>query len=196
MRALVADDDKYVGGFAKRKEFTDRMIGVNANCLVVGTQALGNTLLIKVICRCIKAGYRVAAAQCHIMLLYRCITPKISILPVGIGLGKGGEVADAIRKGGEVAKQAMVAVSIKDTTIPHEVYVEWDGAKILLKPASAGTGVIAGSKVRSVLELGGVKDVVAKNLGSSNPLNQVKAIFKALHQLKNREKNLAARKGA
>ena len=84
---------------------------------------------------------------------------------------------------------------MEGTTIPHEVYVEWDGAKILLKPAPAGTGVIAGSKVRSVLELGGVKDVIAKNLGSNNPLNQVKAAFKGLMQLKNREQCFAARKG-
>ncbi len=87
-------------------------------------------------------------------------------------------------------------IEMEGTTIPHEVLVEWDGAKILLKPAPAGTGVVAGSKVRSVLELGGVKDVIAKNLGSNNPLNQVKATFKALGNLKNREKTLAERKGA
>jgi small subunit ribosomal protein S5 len=84
---------------------------------------------------------------------------------------------------------------MEGTTIPHEMNVEWDGAKILLKPAAPGSGVVAGSKARSVLELAGIKDVVAKNLGSSNPLNQVKAIFSALLQLKNREKNFGARKG-
>ncbi len=114
---------------------------------------------------------------------------------VGYGFAKANEVSDAIRKGSESARKNIYTIEMEGSTIPHEVYVEWDGAKILLKPAAAGTGVIAGSKVRSVLELGGVKDVVAKNLGSSNPLNQVKAIFKALHQLKNREKNLAARRG-
>jgi small subunit ribosomal protein S5 len=114
---------------------------------------------------------------------------------VGYGFAKANEVSDAIRKGSESARKNIYTIEMEGSSIPHEVYVEWDGAKILLKPAAAGTGVIAGSKVRSVLELGGVKDVVAKNLGSSNPLNQVKAIFKALHQLKNREKNLAERKG-
>ncbi len=115
---------------------------------------------------------------------------------VGYGFAKANEVSDAIRKGSEAARKNIYTIEMEGSTIPHEVYVEWDGAKILLKPASAGTGVIAGSKVRSVLELGGVKDVVAKILGSSNPLNQVKAIFKALRQLKNRQKNLAARRGA
>lgn len=114
---------------------------------------------------------------------------------VGFGFAKANEVSDAIRKGSENARKNIYTVEMEGSTIPHEVYVEWDGAKILMKPASAGTGVVAGSKVRSVLELAGVKDVVAKNLGSSNPLNQVKAMFKAFHQLKNREKNLAERQG-
>lgn len=103
---------------------------------------------------------------------------------VGIGLGKGGEVADAIRKGGEVAKQAMVAVSIKDTTIPHEVYSTFCGAKILLKPASPGTGIIAGKTVRSVLESAGIKDILTKSLGSKNAANVVKATLHALQQLR------------
>jgi small subunit ribosomal protein S5 len=115
---------------------------------------------------------------------------------VGYGFAKANEVSDAIRKGSEAARKNIYTIEMEGSTIPHEVYVEWDGAKILLKPASPGVGVVAGSKVRSVLELGGVKDVVAKNLGSSNPLNQVKAIFKAILQLKNREKTLAERKGA
>lgn len=114
---------------------------------------------------------------------------------VGYGFAKANEVSDAIRKGSEAARKNIYTIEMEGSTIPHEVYVEWDGAKLLLKPASPGVGVVAGSKVRFVLEMGGVKDVVAKNLGSSNPLNQVKAIFKALRKLKNREKNLAARKG-
>ncbi len=115
---------------------------------------------------------------------------------VGYGFAKANEVSDAIRKGSESARKNIFTIEMEGTTIPHEVLVEWDGAKILLKPAPEGTGVIAGSKVRSVLELGGVKDIIAKNLGSNNPLNQVKATFKALMQLKNRERNLAERKGA
>ncbi|MGB7977612.1 MAG: 30S ribosomal protein S5 [Chlamydiales bacterium] len=114
---------------------------------------------------------------------------------VGYGFAKANEVSDAIRKGSESARKNIYTIEMEGATIPHEVYVEWDGAIILLKPASPGTGVIAGSKVRSVLELGGVKDVVAKNLGSTNPLNQVKATFKGLRMLKNRETTLSARKG-
>lgn len=114
---------------------------------------------------------------------------------VGYGFAKANEVSDAIRKGSEAARKNIYTIEMEGTTIPHEVYVEWDGAKLLLKPASDGTGVIAGSKVRSVLELGGVKDIVAKNLGSSNPLNQVKAIFKGIQMLKNRDENHLLRKG-
>lgn len=112
---------------------------------------------------------------------------------VGYGFAKANEVSDAIRKGSEAARKNIYTIEMEGSTIPHEIYVEWDGAKVLLKPAPPGTGVIAGSKVRSVLELGGVKDVIAKNLGSNNPLNQVKATFKALQQLKNREQCLAER---
>lgn len=106
---------------------------------------------------------------------------------VGIGLGKGGEVADAIRKGGEVAKSAMVKVSLKDTTIPHEIYYTFCGAKILLRPASPGTGIIAGKTVRAVLESAGIKDILSKSLGSDNAANVVKATLGALRQLRLRE---------
>jgi len=112
---------------------------------------------------------------------------------VGYGFAKANEVSDAIRKGSEAARKNIYTIEMEGTTIPHEIYVEWDGAKILLKPAASGVGIIAGSKVRSVLELGGVKDIIAKNLGSNNPLNQVKATFKALRQLRNRSKYLAQR---
>jgi small subunit ribosomal protein S5 len=112
---------------------------------------------------------------------------------VGFGFAKANEVSDAIRKGSEAARKNVYTIEMEGATIPHDIYVEWDGAKVLLKPAPEGTGVVAGSRVRSVLELGGVKDVIAKNLGSSNPLNQVKATFKALRQLKNREKYFAQR---
>lgn len=106
---------------------------------------------------------------------------------VGVGLGKGGEVADAIRKGGEVAKSAMVPVSLKDTTIPHEIYYTFCGAKILLRPASPGTGIIAGKTVRAVLESAGIKDILSKSLGSDNAANVVKATLGALRQLRLRE---------
>jgi small subunit ribosomal protein S5 len=112
---------------------------------------------------------------------------------VGYGFAKANELTDAIKKGGEAARKNMVTFEMEGTTIPHEIYVNFDGAKLLLKPAPNGTGVVAGSKVRSVLEYAGIKDVVAKSLGSTNPINQVKAAFKALSQLRNRQKTLEMR---
>ena len=111
---------------------------------------------------------------------------------VGVGFAKANEVADAIRKGGETARKNIFRFELAGTTIPHEIEVKWDGARVLLKPAPEGTGVIAGSQVRAVLELGGVKDVVAKSLGSNNPLNQVQATVRALSELRNRDKTLEA----
>lgn len=106
---------------------------------------------------------------------------------VGYGFAKANELTDAIRKGGEAARKNMVTFAMEGTSVPHEVLVRWDGAVILLKPAPAGSGVIAGSKVRAVLELAGLKDVMAKSVGSSNPINQVRATFKALAEMKKRE---------
>jgi small subunit ribosomal protein S5 len=106
---------------------------------------------------------------------------------VGVGLGKAGEVADAIRKGGESARSAMLSVSLKDATIPHEVYSHFCGAKVLLRPASPGTGIIAGKTVRAVLESAGVKDILSKSLGSKNAANVVKATMQALLSLRLRE---------
>jgi len=113
---------------------------------------------------------------------------------IGYGFAKANEVSDAIRKGSESARKNIYSIEMDGLTIPHEVYVEWDGAKLLMKPAPEGTGVIAGSKVRSVLELSGIKNIIAKSLGSNNPLNQVKAAFKALMQLRNRDQYLAERR--
>jgi small subunit ribosomal protein S5 len=106
---------------------------------------------------------------------------------VGVGLGKAGEVADAIRKGGEVARSSMVNVCLKDATLPHEVFSHYCGAKVLLRPASPGTGIIAGKTVRAVLESAGVKDVLSKSLGSKNAANVVKATLEALLSLRLRE---------
>ena len=106
---------------------------------------------------------------------------------VGVALGKAGEVADAIRRGGELARNQMVSVSLKDATIPHEVFSEFGGAKVLLRPASPGTGIIAGKTVRAVLESAGVRDVLSKSLGSKNAANVVKATLNALLSLRTRE---------
>jgi len=106
---------------------------------------------------------------------------------VGIALGKAAEVADAIRRGGELARNKMLTVSLKDFTIPHEVYSTFGGAKILLRPASPGTGIIAGKTVRAVLESAGVKDILTKSLGSKNAANVVKATLNGLLSLRTRE---------
>lgn len=112
---------------------------------------------------------------------------------VGFGFAKANELTDAIKKGGEAARKNLVTFAMEGTTIPHEVFVNFDGAKLLLKPAPDGTGVVAGSCVRSVLEFAGIKNIVAKSLGSHNRINQVKAAFKALAELRNRKTILEMR---
>ncbi|EAD6797634.1 30S ribosomal protein S5 [Listeria monocytogenes] len=106
---------------------------------------------------------------------------------VGFGTGKAQEVPDAIRKAVEDAKKNMVLVPTVDTTIPHTVVGHFGGGEILLKPASAGSGVTAGGPVRAVLELAGVADVSSKSLGSNTPINMVRATIDGIKQLKNAE---------
>ena len=112
---------------------------------------------------------------------------------VGYGLGKAAEVPEAIRKGIEDAKKNMITVSLADTTIPHEVIGEFGSGRVLLKPAPTGTGIIAGGSVRKVLEAAGIKNIRAKCLRSSNPINVVKATFEGLAQLRTIEEVAALR---
>jgi len=112
---------------------------------------------------------------------------------VGLGVGKANAVPDAMRKATERAHRTMREISVYNTTIPHEVIGKVAGARVLLKPASMGTGVIAGGGVRAVLEAAGIRDILTKSLGSANVLNVVKATFDALSQLKSPEEEAAYR---
>lgn len=113
---------------------------------------------------------------------------------VGMGIGKANAVPDAIRKASERAKKDMRRVNLEGTTISHEVIGKQSGAKVFLRPAAPGTGVVAGGGVRAVLEAAGVHDILSKSLGSSNVLNVVRATFNALDQLKS-PKDQAAQRG-
>jgi len=112
---------------------------------------------------------------------------------VGYGLGKAKEVPEAIRKGVEKARKSMISVPLKDRTIPFDVIGKYGAGKVLLKPASEGTGVIAGGPIRAVLEVAGVGDILSKCLGSNNPHNSVKATLDALGRLRSAEEIMARR---
>ena len=112
---------------------------------------------------------------------------------VGYALGKARENADAIRKATEMARRSMIKVTMSERTLPHEVMGRCGASRVMLKPASKGTGVIAGGGARAVLDLSGVRDVLAKSLGASSALNVVKATMDGLMQLRSREENAALR---
>jgi len=115
---------------------------------------------------------------------------------VGIGVGKANAVPVAINKGGAIAKKNLIKVPLAGTTIPYEMRVKFGAAKVLLKPAGPGTGIIAGGSIRAVLEAAGIKDILTKSLGSSNRINMAKATMLALSQLKDPQEELAKRKPA
>jgi small subunit ribosomal protein S5 len=160
------DDDKNLE--REKPEFEERVVHVSRNSKVV------------------KGGRRFSFGALVVVGNYKG--------QVGYGLGKAAEVADAIRKAGENAKRNLETVTMRGTTLPHDTKGKHSGAQVLIRPASEGTGVIAGGACRAVLELAGIRDVLAKSLGSNNHLNVTKATLKALSELRTKEAALASRK--
>jgi small subunit ribosomal protein S5 len=114
---------------------------------------------------------------------------------VGIGVGKANTVPEAINKANTIARKGLLKVPLSGTTIPYEITVKFSAAKVLLKPAAPGTGIIAGGSIRAVVEAAGIKDILAKSLGSANRINTAKATMLALSQLKLPEEEMARRQG-
>jgi len=112
---------------------------------------------------------------------------------IGMGVRKGLDVADAVSKATRTAEKTMIAVALVDGTIPHEIYQKFGAAKLILKPASRGTGIVAGGPIRAVLELAGVQNVTAKILGTNNKINNAQAAIRALASLRSKEKSRALR---
>ena len=115
---------------------------------------------------------------------------------VGAGMGKANEVPEAIRKGSAIARKSLITVPMNKSTIAHPILARFGAAKVMMKPASPGTGVIAGGGVRAVMESAGIKDVLTKSLGSSNVINVVKATIQGLSELREPQKEIARRRGA
>ena len=114
---------------------------------------------------------------------------------VGMGVGKSNEVPEAINKAGAIARKNLIEVKLSDNTIPYEITVRFGAARVLLKPAAPGTGIIAGGSVRAVVEAAGIKDILTKSLGSSNRVNMARATIYGLSQLKDPKEELAKRRG-